>query len=45
MPSWFAAEAAHLIPNASLLELYGGGHMILETRASDIIEVVLPFLK
>ncbi|MFY0613959.1 MAG: alpha/beta fold hydrolase [Hyphomicrobiaceae bacterium] len=45
MPSWFAAEAAHLIPNASLLELDGGGHMILETRASDIIEVVLPFLK
>jgi len=44
MPAWFAAEAAHLTPNARLTELEGGGHMILETRTSEMIDAVLEFL-
>lgn len=44
MPTWFAAEVARLIANAQLMELDGGGHMILETRAADVTSAVLSFL-
>ena len=44
MPVWFASEAAHTIADTELLELDGGGHMILETQANEISENVLKFL-
>ena len=44
MPIWFAAEAADIIPDAELLALDGGGHMILETRAVQTSDRVLKFL-
>ncbi|MGI9477036.1 MAG: alpha/beta fold hydrolase [Hyphomicrobiaceae bacterium] len=45
MPSWFAAEAAAAIASAALVELDDGGHMLLETRAFEIIEAVRPFIR
>ena len=44
MPSWFATEAAGLLPSAELHLTDGGGHMLLETRADDIAQIVLPHL-
>lgn len=44
MPDWFGAEAAKLLPDGHLIELDGGGHMLLETRTSSIVENVLSFL-
>ncbi len=44
MPIWFASEAVHTIPDSELLELDGGGHMILETRATEVSENILQFL-
>jgi aminoacrylate hydrolase len=44
MPSWFAAEAAQKIPNAELVELDGGGHMLLETRTMEISELARAFI-
>ena len=45
MPSWFAAEAADRKPNAELIELDGGGDMLLETRSAQTVEFVLAFLR
>ena len=45
MPAWFAAEAARSIHGSELLELDGGGHMLLETRTSEIVDAVLRFLQ
>lgn len=44
MPIWFAREAAGLLGAAELVELDGGGHMILETRATEVADAVLRFL-
>jgi aminoacrylate hydrolase len=44
MPTWFAADVARSMPNAELIELHGGGHMLLETRSSQMVEIVLAFL-
>jgi aminoacrylate hydrolase len=44
MPSWFAAEAAQAITNAELVQLDGGGHMLLETRTMEFTELALTFL-
>lgn len=45
MPSWFAAEAANALPNGQLVELSGGGHMLLETRTTEIVKNTLAFLQ
>lgn len=45
MPSWFAIEAADAISDAELVYLDGGGHMLLETRSTEITELVLRFLE
>lgn len=44
MPIWFAREAAGLLASSKLIELDGGGHMILETRATEVADAVLRFL-
>jgi pimeloyl-ACP methyl ester carboxylesterase len=44
MPAWFGREMAQSIPGASLVELAGGGHMIPETRGSELAAAVLEFL-
>ena len=44
MPLWFAAEAADAISDSELVELDGGGHMLLETRSAEIAEMVLRFM-
>ena len=44
MPPWFAAEVAQAITNAEFFQLDGGGHMLLETRTTEIAEVALTFL-
>lgn len=44
MPSWFAAEAAARISGAEYLEFKGGGHMLPETRADELVAAVLAFL-
>lgn len=45
MPPWFATEVASSMPNAALLELDGGGHMLLETRSEQMVKIVLAFLQ
>lgn len=45
MPIWFAREAADLLASAKLIELDGGGHLVLETRAGETADVVLRFLE
>ncbi len=44
MPAWFGREMARNISGSSLLELTGGGHMIPETRVSELASAVLNFL-
>ena len=41
MPVWFAEEAADTLPNAKLHVFDSGGHMLPETRPSELLEVVL----
>jgi pimeloyl-ACP methyl ester carboxylesterase len=45
MPCWFAEEAAELIPDARLVALDGGAHMMTETRMGEVVEAVTAFLK
>ena len=45
MPIWFAKEAADAIPDAELVALDGGGHMILESRAAEASDTILRFLE
>ena len=40
MPGWFATEAAAALPVAALAELDGGGHMLPETRTTELLEIV-----
>lgn len=44
MPTWFAAEAAARISGAEYIEFDGGGHMLPETRAEELVAAVLAFL-
>ena len=44
MPAWFGREMARTISASSLVELAGGGHMIPETRGSELAAAVLEFL-
>ena len=44
MPSWFAEEAAAALPAAQLEILTGGGHMLPETRAPEVRDLVLRFM-
>jgi pimeloyl-ACP methyl ester carboxylesterase len=44
MPLWHAQEAARQIPGARLALLEGGGHLFAETRTSELLDLVLPFL-
>jgi pimeloyl-ACP methyl ester carboxylesterase len=44
MPAWFAAEAAAGIRGAEYVEFDGGGHMLPETRADELVAAVLAFL-
>ena len=44
MPRWFAEEAAAAIPDARLVTLDGGGHMMTETRTEEVVEAVEGFL-
>ena len=44
MPPWFGAELAASIAGAAHLALDGGGHMLPETRADALGEVVIEFL-
>ena len=44
MPLWHAQEAARQIPGARLAVLEGGGHLFAETRTSELLDLVLPFL-
>jgi pimeloyl-ACP methyl ester carboxylesterase len=44
MPLWHAQEAARQIPGARLALLDGGGHLFAETRTSELLDLVLPFL-
>tara|TARA_B100000676_G_scaffold312226_1_gene385397 strand:- start:2384 stop:3172 length:789 start_codon:yes stop_codon:yes gene_type:complete len=41
MPSWFAEEIAENAPDAELIKLQGGGHMLPETRRADIVRSLL----
>lgn len=45
MPSWFAEEAARLLPDARLVVLDGGGHMFPETRTAEFLRAVGAFLR
>ena len=40
MPDWFGRELAAGIPNAKLVALTGGGHMLPETRSDDVSNAV-----
>ncbi|MGY9056933.1 MAG: alpha/beta fold hydrolase [Alphaproteobacteria bacterium] len=44
MPAWFGRDIAHSMPNGKYVELAGGGHMLPETRTSEVIELMLDFL-
>ncbi|MGI9388347.1 MAG: alpha/beta fold hydrolase [Methyloligellaceae bacterium] len=44
MPYWFADHAAQAIPDAQLIAFDGGGHMFVETRTRDVLDVIIPFL-
>ncbi len=44
MPSWQARETAAGIPGAELVELDGGGHMLLETRFDTLADLISGFL-
>ncbi len=44
MPPWFAREIAEALPQARLLELQDGGHMLAETRAEMLATAVAAFL-
>jgi aminoacrylate hydrolase len=41
MPAWFAHEAAEGLASAQLHVLDGGGHMLLETRACELLPLLL----
>jgi aminoacrylate hydrolase len=45
MPPWFGDAAAKTIPNATLSNFEGGGHMLPETRTAEFAETVLEFLR
>lgn len=44
MPAWFGAELAGLVPDATLLPFDGGGHMLPETRGSELAAAINDFL-
>jgi len=44
MPRWFAEEAATAIPDATLVALDGGGHMMTETRTQEVVAAVDTFV-
>jgi pimeloyl-ACP methyl ester carboxylesterase len=44
MPHWFAEHAARAIRDAKLIALDGGGHMFVETRTRDVLDVINPFM-
>lgn len=44
MPDWFGREIAAAIPEAHLLALDGGGHMLPETRGAALADAIIDFL-
>ena len=44
MPAWIGADLAGLIPDATLLALDGGGHMLPETRGLKLAAEISTFL-
>jgi pimeloyl-ACP methyl ester carboxylesterase len=44
MPAWFGREMAEIIPDAHLVELTGGGHMLPETRGEELAMEITRFL-
>ncbi len=44
MPSWFGRDIAASLPHARYEELNGGGHMLPETRTSDLVRLAGGFL-
>ena len=45
MPAWFGHEIAENIAGAQLVALDSGGHMLPETRGSDLATAILGFLE
>lgn len=45
MPPWFGREIARSMPDARYIELQGGGHMLPETRTSELLDLVGGFLR
>jgi aminoacrylate hydrolase len=45
MPAWFGRDMARDIPNATLIELAGGGHMIPETRGDELSIEIIKFIE
>ena len=43
MPDWFGRKLAAGIPNAKLVALTGGGHMLPETRSDEVSNAVCAF--
>ena len=44
MPAWFGRQLAEDIANAQLVILDGGGHMLPETRGSDVVSEIKRFI-
>lgn len=44
MPAWHGCEMAETIPDARLVELNGGGHMLPETRCDELADAAIGFL-
>lgn len=43
MPAWFGRSIAETMPNATFMELTGGGHMLPETRTDEVVGLVQSF--
>ena len=43
MPAWFGSEMSESIPNATLVALDSGGHMLPETRGDAVADAIVNF--